>query len=76
MAILPKSRLSERSQSSSSTHIEDHPRSTTMHNPIDIRILLVNVELKIYCSGWGSVNEFDVFHDVFVEAVEVFGFGD
>jgi hypothetical protein len=47
-----------------------------MHNPIDIRILFVNVELKIYCSGWGSVDEFDVFHDVFVEAVEVFGFGD
>ena len=47
-----------------------------MHNPIDIRILLVNVELKIYCSSWGSVDEFEVFHDVFVETVEVFGLGD
>jgi hypothetical protein len=47
-----------------------------MHNPIDICILLVNVKLKIYCSGWGGVDEFEVFHNVFVEAVEVFGFGD
>ena len=76
MAILPESRLSERTQSSSGTHIEDDTRSTTMHNPIDICILLVNVKLKIYSSGWGSVDEFDVFHDVFVEAIEVFGFGD
>jgi hypothetical protein len=46
-----------------------------MHHAVDVGVPLVDQEFKVYSPLRRGIDQFDSFHDVFVEAVEVAGGG-